>query len=82
MIDSFPYEAWDQITTEPFRATFWTFGPVDGAAGGGDLTGTFVLTGLGMLLMVAALVYYVWLEKKKLAAQAEFLRGAGPGAGV
>jgi hypothetical protein len=77
MIDSFPYEAWDQITTEPFRATFWTWGPVDGAAGGGDLTGTFVLTGLGMALMVFAIVYYVWLEKKKLTAQAERLRSGG-----
>ena len=77
MIDSFPYEAWDQITTEPFRATFWTFGPVDGHAGGGDLTGTYVLTALGVLLMIASLVYYVWLERKKLAAQAERLRSGG-----
>jgi hypothetical protein len=42
-----------------------------------------------MLLMVATVIYYVWLENKKLRAQAEFLRGAGgvpssttrPGAG-
>jgi hypothetical protein len=78
MIDSFPYDSWDQVQT-----TFWTFGPVNGAAGGGSLTGTFVLTGLGVLLMVFAVGYYVWLENKKLAVQAEFLRaaGAGPGAG-
>ena len=77
MIDSFPYEAWDQITTEPFRATFWTWGPVDGHAGGGDLTGTFILTALGMLLMVVAIIYWVVLEKKKLDAQAERLRSGG-----
>jgi hypothetical protein len=82
MIDSFPYDAWDQVSTEPLQGAFWTFGPVNGHAGGGDLTGTFVLTALGMLLMVAALVYFVWLERKKLTAQAEYLRGAGPGAGV
>ena len=81
MIDSFPYNEWSEDVT-----TFWTFGPA-GGSGGGDLTGTFVLTGLGMLLMVATLVYYVWLEQKKLQAQAEFLRAAGgapsgPGAGT
>ena len=77
MIDSFPYEAWDQITTEPFKATFWTWGPVNGHAGGGDLTGTYILTALGMLLMVVAIVYWVVLEKKKLDAQAERLRSGG-----
>jgi hypothetical protein len=77
MIDSFPYDSWDQVSTEPFQGVFWTFGPANGHAGGGDLTGTFVLTGLGILLMVAALVYWVWLEHKKLTAQAEHLRRAG-----
>jgi hypothetical protein len=78
MIDSFPFDAWgDDVTT------FWTFGPAGGAEGG-SLTGTFVLTGLGMLLMVASLIYWVWLENKKLSAQAAHLRtagGLGPAAG-
>jgi hypothetical protein len=68
MIDSFP---WDEFNDQV--STFWTFGP------GADhsLTGTFVLTGLGMLLMIAALVYWVVLEDRKLAAQAALLRAAG-----
>jgi hypothetical protein len=68
VIDSFPWKEWgDKVTT------FWTFGP------GQDhgLIGTYVLTGLGMALMIAALVYWVWLENRKLWAQAELLRAAG-----
>ena len=77
MIDSFPYESW--LNADGSYNTdigpFWTFGP----AAGHDLTGTYVLTGLGMLLMIAALVYWVWLEHHKLTAQAEHLRGASGG---
>jgi hypothetical protein len=76
MIDSFPYDSWDQVPTDPYVGTFWTFGP---AAPGGDLTGTFVLTGLGMLLMIAAIVYWVWLENRKLWEQTDHLRGASQG---
>jgi hypothetical protein len=65
VIDSFPYDAWDEVTT-----TFWTFGPENS-------NGTYVLTVLGIILMVAALIYWVWLENRKLTAQAELLRGAG-----
>jgi hypothetical protein len=78
MIDSFPYESWDQVSQEPFKGTFWTFGPANGADGG-SLTGTYILTALGILLMVAAVTYYIWLERKRLQEQAEFLRGATPG---
>jgi hypothetical protein len=78
MIDSFPYDSWlnaeGSLNTD--ITTFWTFGPAFGADGG-SLTGTYVLTALGMLLMVAALVYYVVLERSKLRRQAEYLRGAG-----
>lgn len=78
MIDSFPYESWlneagDGLNTD--ITTFWTFGPAYGSEGG-SLTGTFVLTGLGMLLMVVALVWFVALEKRKLDDQAARLRGA------
>lgn len=75
MIDSFPYDSWFNAdgSLNPDISPFWTFGP----AGGHDLTGTFVLTGLGMLLMVASLIYWVWLENRKLTAQATLLRQAG-----
>lgn len=65
MIDSFPFDEWSEDIT-----SFWTFGPENS-------TGTYVLTVLGIILMVAALIYWVWLENKKLTAQAELLRGAG-----
>jgi hypothetical protein len=79
MIDSFPYESWlneagDGLNTD--ITTFWTFGPAFGAEGG-SLTGTFVLTGIGMLIMVVSLIWWVVLENRKLTAQAERLRGAG-----
>lgn len=75
MIDSFPHESWlnSEGTLNTEITTFWTFGPgLDH-----NLTGTFVLTGLGMLLMVVSLVAWVWLEKKKLDEQADRLRAAG-----
>jgi hypothetical protein len=65
MIDSFPYEEWsDDI------AAFWTFGPQNS-------TGTYVLTVLGIILMISSLIGWVWLEDRKLAAQAALLRAAG-----
>lgn len=65
MIDSFPYDEWSEDI-----AAFWTFGP-------GNSTGTYVLTVLGILVMVAAFIGFVWLENRKLRAQAELLRAAG-----
>ncbi|MGH3039107.1 MAG: hypothetical protein ACRDLZ_06845 [Gaiellaceae bacterium] len=65
MIDSFPFDEWSEEIT-----TFWTFGPENS-------TGTYVLTVLGIILMVAAIIYWVWLENRKLTTQAELLRGAG-----
>ena len=65
MIDSFPFDEWSEDIT-----AFWTFGPENS-------TGTYVLTVLGIILMVLALIYWVWLENKKLTAQAELLRRAG-----
>ncbi len=65
MIDSFPFDEWSEDIT-----AFWTFGP-------GSSTGTYVLTVLGILLMLAALVGFVVLEQRKLRAQAELLRAAG-----
>jgi hypothetical protein len=77
MIDSFPYDSWlneaGELNTD--ITTFWTFGPAFGSEGG-DLTGTFVLTALGLLLMVASLIAWVVMEDGKLTRQAQHLRRA------
>jgi hypothetical protein len=65
MIDSFPF---DEFTED--IAAFWTFGPQNS-------TGTYILTALGVILMVVSLVGWVWLENRKLWAQTELLRAAG-----
>jgi len=65
VIDSYPFDEWSEEIT-----AFWTFGP-------NSSSGTYILTVLGIILMVAALIYWVWLENKKLTAQAELLRAAG-----
>jgi hypothetical protein len=78
MIDSFPFDSWLNADGTPNTdiTTFWTFG-------GAESIGPFTMTALGMLLMVAALIGWVWLEHKKLTEQAERLRAAGglPGQG-
>ena len=71
MFDAFQYDEWgDSITT------FWTFG-TEGS------TGTIIMTILGVLLMIGALIAFVRMESGKLDRQAESLRramaGAGPG---
>jgi hypothetical protein len=68
MFDTFPFDEWGEDIAE-----FWTWG-------GANSTGTYILTVLGCILMVLALVYFVRLEKTKLDAQAERLRTgmAGP----
>ena len=72
MIDSFPYEGtWEELGDAV--TTFWTFGP--GAESG--RMGTYVLTTLGVILMLVALGAWVALEQKKLSAQAALLRAAG-----
>jgi hypothetical protein len=65
VIDSFPFEEWAEDIT-----AFWTFGP-------GNSTGTYVLTVLGIIAFVVAMIGWVWLENKKLTAQATLLRAAG-----
>jgi hypothetical protein len=65
MIDSFPFDEFSENVT-----SFWTFGPEDS-------TGTYILTALGVILMVGAIIGWVWLENRKLWAQTELLRAAG-----
>ena len=81
MIDSFPFDSWLDAEGNLSQdiTTFWTFGPAGGSEGG-SLTGTFVLTGLGILLMVVSLVAWVYLEDRKLQRQADKLRGGEFGA--
>jgi hypothetical protein len=78
MIDSFPYDSWldAEGNLNQEITTFWTFGPTGGAEGG-SLTGTYVLTALGLLLMVVSLIAWCYLENRKLKEQAEQLRRGG-----
>ena len=64
MIDSFPFDEWNEDIT-----AFWTFWSE-------DKTGTYILTVLGIIVMIAAFVYWTWLENRKLAAQAALSRTA------
>ena len=63
MFDTAPFDKWDDTIT-----TFWTFGTG---------TGTYILTVLGIILMVVSLIGWVWLENKKLTRQAARLQAAG-----
>ena len=65
MFDAFPYDEWSDAVTD-----FWTFG-------GANSTGTYILTVLGVILMLGSLIGWVMLEKKKLDAQAAVLRASG-----
>ena len=76
MIDSSPWESWLNRAGDGLNdaiGTFWTFGPGEG----GGRTGTYVMTVLGIIAMVLSLGGWVWLENRKLAAQAALLRAAG-----
>jgi len=68
MFDTAPFNKWSEDVT-----TFWTFGTG---------TGTYILTALGILLMVGSLVAWVWLEDKKLSGQVTRLRAAGGAGGT
>ena len=65
MFDAFPYDEWSDAVTD-----FWTFG-------GANSTGTYILTVLGVILMVASIAGWMWLEHNKIQAQATLLRSSG-----
>jgi hypothetical protein len=65
MFDAFPYDEWGEDI-----AGFWTFGP-------GSSTGTYILTALGVAVMLIAFVWFVVLENRKLAHQQATLRASG-----
>jgi hypothetical protein len=67
MINTAPFDEWSEKVT-----VFWTFG---------DGTPTYILTVLGIILMVVSLLAWMWLEEKKLTEQVSRLTtGAGAGA--
>ncbi len=65
MFDAFPYDSWDGVTGD-----FWTFG-------GANSTGTYILTALGIILMIASLIGFLRQESQRLDRQAERLRKDG-----
>ena len=65
MFDAFPYDEWSDAVTD-----FWTFG-------GANSTGTYIMTALGVILMVGSLIAWVLIEKTKLERQAAMLRASG-----
>jgi hypothetical protein len=73
MFDTFPYDEWGEDI-----AGFWTWGP-------GNSTGTYILTVLGIIVMLVSFWGFVILENRKLAAQADRLKASGaldrPGGG-
>ena len=76
MFDAFKYDEWSEDIAE-----FWTFG-------GEGSTGTWILTVLGFAVMLAAFIGFVWLENRKVTAQAARLKESGaldrpaPGGGM
>ena len=65
MFDAFPFDEWGEDIT-----AFWTFGP-------GSSTGTYIMTVLGIAVMLIAFVWFFVLENRKLAHQAATLRASG-----
>jgi hypothetical protein len=65
MFNTFPYDEWGPEVTD-----FWTWGGVNS-------TGTYILTVLGCILMVASIIGFFILEKRKLEEQAAVLRASG-----
>jgi hypothetical protein len=63
LIDCFTFVLWCVKFS-----TFWTFS--------GGTTGSYVLTVLGIILMVVSIIGWAWLEDKKLWAQTDRLRAA------
>ena len=65
MFDAFPFDEWSEDIAE-----FWTFG-------GANSTGTYIMTALGVTVMVLAFIGFVVLEQRKLRHQAAMLRASG-----
>ena len=72
MWNSFPYDSWldAEGNLNEGITDFWTFG-------GANSTGTYIMTVLGCILMVASLIGWVVMERRKLEHQAATLRASG-----
>ncbi len=67
MFDAFPFDEWSESITQ-----FWTFAGQEGTS-----TGTWILTVLGVALMLISFFGFVIMEEGKLAKQAAALRSTG-----
>lgn len=69
-MDTFPFESWEEAMTaaQETGAAYFTFGP-------GGNTATIVLTILGFLVMMWALIAWVVAEDRELAEHAKRLEG-------
>jgi hypothetical protein len=65
MFDTFPYDEWSEDI-----AGFWTWGP-------GNSTGTYIMTAIGIAVMLVAFVWFFVLENRKLAHQQATLQASG-----
>ena len=65
MFDTFPYDEWSEDI-----AGFWTWGP-------GSSTGTYIMTAVGIAVMLAAFIGFFILENRKLDHQAATLNASG-----
>ena len=65
MFDTFPYDEWSEDI-----AAFWTWGPENS-------TGTYIMTVLGIAVMLIAFIGFFILENRKLARQEATLKASG-----
>jgi hypothetical protein len=65
MFDTFPYDEWSEDI-----AGFWTWGP-------GSSTGTYILTVLGIAVMLISFIGFFILENRKLDHQEAALKASG-----
>jgi hypothetical protein len=65
MFDTFPYDEWSEDI-----AGFWTWGP-------GSSTGTYILTAIGVTVMLVAFIGFFVLENRKLDHQEATLKASG-----
>jgi hypothetical protein len=65
MFDTFPYDEWSEDI-----AGFWTWGP-------GNSTGTYIMTALGIAVMLVAFIGFFVLENRKLDHQEAALKASG-----
>lgn len=67
MIDAFPFDSWDDVT-----GAFWQYS-------GGTGSGTWTLTIIGIIVTVAAIIGWVYMDNRMLTTHAKRLRTAGFG---